>query len=151
SQQRGGSISLRRRVNIQPLITEPGTMEFDFGGVWSPSSLDFNLPTAFRITPEGPNILWGRSEFSTSFDSLASSHPNDHRVTQFSARMTVNRPTAVIDTEHFDMAAGPQASFFLHGDSGMRAGATVISRLDWGRNSAGFTANWSGATRPSDT
>lgn len=151
SARRSSAITLRRRLNVQPLITDPGTVEFDWGNLLSTSTWDDSLPTAFRLTPEGRHPLWGRSEFSVNFDALESFHPTGPRVNHFGDRITAAATTVVLDREHFDMAAGPQATFLMRADRGLRAGAFLIGRADWGRNSAGFTANWTAATAPTET
>src|SRR5215471_7972105 len=81
----GGPISLRKRLHVNPLITEPGTMDIEWGGAFSTGG-SFNFPSAIRYTPEGPYFFWGRTEFSASFDSLASAVQYDDRITQFSDR-----------------------------------------------------------------
>ena len=59
--------------------------------------------------------------------------------------------SVMVDGARFSLAGGPQLSVLVRGDHGVRAGAFLIARTDWGRNSLGFTANWTGATAPSDS
>src|SRR5438067_143704 len=68
SQPRGGTIGLRKRVHVNTLIAEPGTMEFEWGGAFAVGG-GFTLPAAIKYTPEGRHAYWGRTEFSASFDS----------------------------------------------------------------------------------
>jgi len=144
------AISLRKRLHVNTLITEPGTMEIEWGGAFSNSG-NFTLPSAIKYTPEGTHPWWGRTEFSASFDTLNSAVQFDNRTTQFSDRLTLAANCVIHDGDRFDLAFAPSASFLLRGDEGQRFGATAIGRYDWGRNSAGATLTWTGATAPSDT
>src|ERR1051326_7701551 len=71
SGQPASTIALRKRVHVNTLITAPGTMEIEFGGAFSTGG-SFSFPSTIKYTPEGPYVWWGRTEFSVSFDSLAS-------------------------------------------------------------------------------
>src|SRR5436190_17864020 len=126
---KGGPVSLRKRLHVNTLITEPGTMEVEWGGAFSTGG-NFSLPSALKYTPEGPYAFWGRTEFSASFDSLSSALQFDDRITQFSDRMTVAANCVVIDGKELDIAVAPQTSFFLRGEKGVRVGATAIARYD---------------------
>src|SRR5438128_2115227 len=75
-------ISLRKRLHVNTLITEPGTMELDWGNLYSFSTGNYTMPSGLRYTPEGGNILWGRTEYSVAFDSLASADVGGSRLTQ---------------------------------------------------------------------
>jgi hypothetical protein len=150
SGNRASAITLRKRVHVNTLITEPGTMELEWGGAFS-SAGNFTFPSAIKYTPEGTHPWWGRTEFSAGFDSLASALQFDNRVTQFSDRLTLAASCVVHDGARLDLAFAPQVSFLLRGDEGQRLGATAIARYDWGRNSAGVTLTWTGATVSSDT
>ena len=143
-------ISLRKRLHINTLITEPGSVELDWGGLYSFTSTEFAMPSAFRYTPSGSNVLWGRTEYSVTFDSLASSDAGGSRLTQFSQAVTLAGTAVLHDGDKLDIAIAPQASIFLRDESGARVGVVAIARYDSGRNSTGFTASWSGATHSSD-
>jgi len=147
--RRGGrtasNIALRKRVHVNTLITEPGTLELEFGGAFSTGG-NFSLPSTIKYTPEGKYIWWGRTEFSLSFDSLASTVQFDDRATQFSDRMAFAANCVVYDGVKLDIAIAPQVSSFLRGESGVRAGATAIARYDAGRNSTGVSVTWTAAT-----
>src|SRR5947199_8893032 len=80
---RPSSIALRKRLHVNPLITEPDTLDFEWGGAFSTGG-SFSFPTTLRFTPQGPHIYWGRTELSVSFDSLA----NDGTATHFGDRTT---------------------------------------------------------------
>jgi hypothetical protein len=146
----GSPISLRKRLHVNTLITEPGTMEIEWGGAFSTGG-NFSFPSTIKYTPEGPYAFWGRTEFSASFDSLASAVQFDDRATQFSDRVTLAANCVVHDGKELDIAIAPQTSFFLRGESGVRVGATAIARYDHGRNSAGATVTWTAATVSSPT
>ena len=146
----GSPISLRKRLHVNTLITEPGTMEIEWGGAFSTGG-NFSFPSAIKYTPEGPYVFWGRTEFSASFDSLSSALQFDDRATQFSDRITLAANCVVHDGKELDIAIAPQASFFLRGESGVRVGATALARYDRGRNSAGVTVTWTAATAASPT
>ena len=144
--RRAPAISLRKRLHVNPLITEPDTMDIEWGGAFSESGTD-TMPAAIHYTPEGPSIFWGRTEFSASFDSLN----YDGTVRHFGDRASFAATTVLVDGKHLDIAIAPMASFLLRGDSGVRAGATAIARYDAGRHSGGVTLSWTGATSPSAT
>ena len=147
---RAPAIALRKRLHVNPLITEPGTMEIEWGGAFSTTG-SFTFPSTIKYTPEGRHVWWGRTEFSASFDSLDSIVQPFGRVTQFSDRVTFAANAVVHDGDRLDLAIVPQASWLLRGDSGARIGATAIARYDAGRNSAGVTFTWTAATASSDT
>ena len=109
------------------------------------------MPALLKFTPEGPNILWGRTEFSIGFDSLNSVVQFDQRLTHFSDRITLNATSVLHDGKMFDFAIAPTAQFFLRDESGVRLGATAVARWDWGRNSLGTTLGWTAATQSSPT
>jgi hypothetical protein len=150
ARDRAGAISLRKRVHVNTLITEPDTMEFEWGGAFSTGG-SFTFPAVIHYTPEGRHVLWGRTEFSASFDSLASALQPDGRVNHFGDRATFAATCVVHDGDKLDIAIAPQVSVLLRGDHGVRAGATAIARYDWGRSSAGVTFTWTGATASSDS
>lgn len=139
------NIALRKRVHVNTLITEPGTLEVEFGGAFSTTG-NFSFPSTIKYTPEGKYVWWGRTEFSVSFDSLASTVQFDNRALQFSDRVTYAANCVVHDGDKLDIAIAPQVSNFLRGDSGLRVGATAIARYDAGRNSTGVTVTWTAAT-----
>ena len=145
SGQHSPAISLRKRVHVNTLITEPGTIDIEWGAAVSTDG-SFTFPTAIHYTPEGPYVWWGRTEFSVSFDSLSY-----NQVNHFGDRLTGAATCVVHDGDHLDIAVAPQVTFLLRGDSGVRAGATAIARYDIGRSSAGVTFTWAGASQPSDT
>ena len=143
------NISLRKRLHVNTLIAEPGTIEIDWDTLYSYTSANYSMPSTIKWTPEGKSIWWGRTEYGLSFDSVDSALVGGDRSTQFSDRLTFT-PTAVLkDGDKWDIAIAPQATFFLRGEKGVRLGATVITRVDGGRNSLGATAAWTAATSPS--
>ena len=54
----GSPISLRKRLHVNTLITEPGTMEIEWGGAFSTGG-NFSFPSAIKYTPEGPYVFLG--------------------------------------------------------------------------------------------
>ena len=150
SAQHGGTIALRKRVHVNTLITEPGTMEIEWGGAFSMGG-NFTFPSAIKYTPEGTHAYWGRTEFSASFDSVSSIVDSGYRTTQFSDRVGFAATCVVHDGEKLDLAIAPQVGILLRGDDGVRVGGTAIARYDVGRSSAGVTFTWTGATAASDT
>ena len=147
----GSRITLRKRLHINTLITEPGTAEVDWSSLYSFTTDRFSMPSAFRYTPEGSHIFWGRTEYSLAFEAIASVNDNGSRDTQFSQAMTLTATSILHDGEKLDIAFAPQATFFLRDESGARLGGIAIARYDIGRNSIGGTAGWSGATHNSPT
>ena len=143
-------ISLQRRVHVNTLITEPGSAEVEWDNVFS-SNGDYVMPSLIKYTPEGSNIIWGRTEYSIGFDTVNSALRFDQRINHFSDRVTLAATSVLRDGKIFDFAVAPSASFFLRGDRGARLGATAIARWDWGRNSLGTTFGWTAATHSSPT
>ncbi len=148
--QRAPAITLRKRLHVNTLITQPDTFDIEWGGAFSTGG-DFTLPAAIKFTPEGSHVYWGRTEFSVAFDSAASTTAPGYRVTNFSDRATFAATCVAHDGEKLDIAIAPQTSILLRGDSGARLGATAIARYDAGRSSAGVTATWTAATASSAT
>jgi hypothetical protein len=144
-------IALRKRLHINTLITEPGTAEVDWGGLYSFSTSSFAMPSGIRYTPTGSHIIWGRTEYSMAFDTLTSADVAGARLTQFSQAVTLTATSVLHDGEKLDFAVAPQATMFLRDESGARLGAVAIVRYDTGRNSIGGTVSWSGATHHSDS
>ena len=64
--KRSPAISLRKRLHVNPLITEPDTIDIEWGGSFSTDG-NFTMPTAIHYTPQGSHVWWGRTEFSASF------------------------------------------------------------------------------------
>lgn len=148
---RSSKITLRKRLHVNTLITSPGTMEVDWGDLYSFTTANFSMPSGLRYTPEGRHVLWGRTEYSVAFDTLTSADAGGSRVTQFTQALTFAGVTVLHDGEKLDVAFAPQASIFLRDESGARLGATAIARYDSGRNSTGVTVGWSAATHSSST
>jgi hypothetical protein len=140
------AISLRERLHVNPLITEPDTMEIEWGGAFALSGTD-TMPMVIHYTPKGPYLFWGRTEFSASFDSLN----YDGAVRHFGDRASFAATCVLHDGKNLDIAIAPIASFLFRGDSGTRYGATGIARYDAGRHSGGVTFSWTGATVASTT
>jgi hypothetical protein len=147
----GSSVGLRKRLHINDLITEPGTAEIDWANLYSFTTSNFSMPSALKYTPAGNSILWGRTEYSISFDSISSAVDLGPRTTQFSDRVALTATSVVFDSTHFDIAIAPQATAFLRDESGWRYGATLIAREDLGLNSMGATVSWSGASSSSSS
>jgi len=141
---RGPAISLRKRLHVNPLITEPDTIDVEWGGAFTTSGTD-TMPVTIHYTPQGSHVYWGRTEFSASFDSLN----YDGSVRHFGDRASFAATCVVRDGDKLDIAIAPVASFLLRGDEGARFGATAIARYDSGRHSGGVTFSWTGATAAS--
>jgi len=142
-------ITLRKRLHINTLITEPGTAEVDWGNLFSFSTENFAMPSGLRYTPAGSHIIWGRTEYSAAFDTVTSVDAGGGRLTQFSQALTLTATSVLRDGEKLDIAIAPQATLFLRDESGVRLGTVAIARYDSGRNSLGATVGWSGATHSS--
>ena len=144
-------ITLRKRLHINTLISQPGTAEVDWGNLYSLTSANYSMPSGLRYTPPGSQIMWGLTEYSVAFDSIASANVGSSRLTQFSQALTFTGTAVLRDGEKLDIAIAPQATMFLRDESGARLGAVAIARYDSGRNSLGGTVAWSGATHSSDS
>lgn len=146
---RGETITLRKRLHVNTLITEPGTAEIEWGSLFSSTTGNFTLPAALKYTPEGRHIIWGRTEYSAAFDSVSVTDVDGSQIAQFSQTITLSATSVLHDGEKLDIAVAPQALFFLRGEQGARLGAITIARYDTGRNSLGATVSWLGATHDS--
>jgi len=82
-------ITLRKRLHINTLIAQPGTAEIDWSNLYSLTSTNFAMPSGLRYTPSGSHILWGRTEYSAAFDTIASVNVGGSRLTQFSQALTL--------------------------------------------------------------
>ena len=143
------SLSLRRRLHVNPLITETGTVEMEWNSLYTGLNGDYSMPATLKYTPEGPSLWWGWTEYSTTFDLLEAYPAGGQRPVHLSDRASVTATALLLDRPQFDLAIAPQVTALLRGDSGLRAGATVIGRFDLGRTTLGLTLGWSGATVPS--
>lgn len=143
---RSSSISQRKRLNINPLLTPGGTVEAEWGGLYSFNTSSLLLPSVLKYTPQALPV-----EFSAAFDSLESYPEDGLRVQHFSQSMLFTALASAKEGKYFDLAVAPQATVFLRGDSGVRLGGLLLARLDAAGNSMGFSINWSAATRPTDT
>jgi hypothetical protein len=130
------NMSLRKRLHVNPLIVDPGTAELEWDGQYSYLAGEWSIPASFRITPDGPGLLWGRTEYDINWSSPA---------VQWAAT------TLLFDGQHLDVAIMPQASLFVRDEKGARLGGTLVGRYDMGLNSFGATLSWSGATHSSTT
>jgi hypothetical protein len=144
-------ITLRKRLHVNTLITEPGTVEVDWNNLYSLSTGNYAMPSAIRYTPQGASIPWGRTEYSVGFDTITSADIGGSRLRRFSQGLTFTAMSVLHDGEKLDIAIAPQATVFLRDESGARLGAVAIARYDSGRNSAGVTVSWSAATHSSPT
>src|SRR5205823_4083565 len=115
------------------------------------TSSAFSMPSTVKYTPMGREIWWGRTEYSVAFDSVASSIGTGGRITEFSEAVTLGANAVIHDGGKLDIAFQPFVSVFLRDESGARLGGVAIARYDFGQNSAGLTASWSGATHSSDS
>src|SRR6266853_445280 len=96
---RGSNISLRKRLHVNTLITEPGTVEIEWDNLYSYTSANYSMPSNVKFTPEGKSILWGRTEYSVAFDSVDSALLAGERSTQFSDRLTFTATSVLKDGE----------------------------------------------------
>lgn len=141
----------RKRLHINDIIAAPGIVELDWSMLYSWTSGYVTSPFAIKFTPPGSSFFIGRTEYSVAFDSVASETFQAGRTTHFSDRLTFAATSVVYDSEHFDIAAGPQVTAFLRNESGARIGGTAIARYGKGLNDLGASVSWSGATSASDT
>jgi hypothetical protein len=144
-------VSLRKRLHVNDLIAEPGTVELDWGALYSRTTGAFTAPSALKFTPAGNSLFRGRTEYSVAFDSVASAAHAGARSTQFSDHLTLAATSVLFDSPHFDIAVAPQVTALLRHESGARLGAAAIARFDGGGNSVGATLGWTAATSATDT
>ena len=130
------AIGTRNRVHVNRLITEPGTLELEIGASISEYGDNVN-PALLKFAPGGDDLLIGKTEYSVGFDYAHTG--ND---------ITANANSLLYDGEHWNVTLGPNVTFLRQSGSGLRAGATLVTRYDYGPASLGVTATWSKATRP---
>jgi hypothetical protein len=147
---RSSRIALRRRLHINPLITDVGTVETEWSTAWTdPES--FTMPATVKWTPEGSTLVWGRTEYSANFDVVSSMVSGANRITHASDHVGITGTTLIADGEHWNFAVAPSLTFGSRDQPGIRAGLTAITRYDHGRNSAGATLTWTGTPNPNDS
>ena len=122
-------VSLRKRLHVNDLIAEPGTVELDWGALYSRTTSAFTAPAALKFTPAGNSLFRGRTEYSVAFDSVASAAGAGARSTRFSDHLTFAATSVLFDSPHFDIAVGPQVTAFPRNESGARLGAAAIAPL----------------------
>lgn len=147
---RSAGPSLRRRLNINSIITEPGTFESEWSNVYSTSGT-FYLPTTLKWTPGTGTGFWGRTELSASFDSVYRSNQTGINPVQFSDHITIASTSVVYGGQRWNLAVAPVATFYWRNERGARLGGVALARFDSGLNTAGLSVNWSGATASSPT
>src|SRR5262249_10077972 len=57
SREQGGTIALRRRLHVNPLITDPGTFEVEWNNAFNLDG-SYSMPMTLKYTPEGTSLLW---------------------------------------------------------------------------------------------
>src|SRR5262245_36427299 len=150
SSHKSSGPSLRKRLHINSIITEPGTLEVEWGNAYSTTGT-YLMPTTVKLTPGTSTGVWGRTELSLNFDSVVTGAQDGGRSTTFSDHLTFVATTVVSGTDKWSFALAPIASFFRRDDRGARLGATVLGRYDSGSNSGGVALSWTGATSSSPT
>src|SRR5450755_4918656 len=108
----GGTISLKKRLHVNTLITEPGTVEVDWAAGYSFDSAGLLLPTAIKYTPRWHHDWWGRTEYSVSFNAY------DSPAAKFGQSMTLTGTCVLHDGEKLDIAIAPQITAFLRDERG---------------------------------
>jgi hypothetical protein len=147
---RSSSIANRRRLNVNSLITEPGTAETEwYGVIWMDG--DFSVPTTWKVTPGSEGGFWARTELSASFDAAAGHGIGTDYVVQSTDHLTFNSTTVVGGIGAMQFAVAPTATFWLRDESGARLGAIVYGKAEGDRHQGGFSLAWTGATSPSPT
>jgi hypothetical protein len=144
-------VTQRKRLHINDVIAAPGSVELDWAALYSGTSQYLTTPSALKFTPGGNSFFWGRTEYSVTFDSIASEVNDGSRAFHFSDRVMFAATAVVFDSEHLDVALAPQVTALLRNDSGFRIGATTIARYNKGLNDLGAYLGWSGATSATDT
>lgn len=125
-------------------------MEVEWGNTWSFQN-SYWMPTTVKFTPLGTSTLWGKTEFSVNFDSVASLDSGSGRDTGFSDHVSIMATSLLYDGEKLNIAVAPEVIFLRRFDEGERIGAVAITRYDVGLNSAGIALTWTGATAVSPT
>lgn len=144
------SLAQRRRLNVDSLITEPGTVEMEWYGVfwWNGA---FSVPTVWKVTPGKESGFWARTELSASFNAVAGQDVDSSYVVQSTDHLTFAATTVVGGLGPIQIAVAPTVTFWLRGDTGSRIGAAVYAKAEGDRHQGGLVMNWSGATTPSPT
>ncbi|MBI3684713.1 MAG: hypothetical protein HY235_30455 [Acidobacteria bacterium] len=142
------SLSQRRRMHLQNLVTDPGTVEIEFGVAGSPNGL--TAPFTIKYTPGVSHPFWHRTELSVDMDSVSSLPGDLHWVTQFSDHVGVAVTHLLHQGNRLSLYVAPQVAFLTRGNEGIRCGATGIANLDLGPYSLAGNMTWTGATSPSE-
>ena len=145
------SQSLRKRLHVNSLITEPGTFEVEFANTLSVTSRSDFMPAALKWTPGTGTGIWGRTELNVGFDAVSSVLQPDGRANQFSDHVSFLATSVLYGGAKLNLAIAPEAFFYLRDDRGARLGAVALARYDSGPHSAGMTLSWTGATRSSSS
>ncbi len=109
------NITLRKRLHVNTLITEPGTIEVEWDNLYSYSTGNFSMPSVIKYTPKGTSILWGRTEYSAAFDAIDSVALTGQRNTQFSDRVTFAANAVLKDGEKARYRHPASGHFLLTG------------------------------------
>jgi hypothetical protein len=116
---------------VNTLITEPGTVEVEWYNDFAASG-NYVMPSLIRFTREGPDIIWGRTEYSIGFDTVSSVPQFDECINHFSDRVTIAATRMLSDGKIFDFAVAPSASFFLRDEQGTGIGDATGWARRWG-------------------
>src|SRR5262249_42782047 len=98
---RSSAQSLRKRLHINSVITDPGTMEVEWSNVYSTSGTYF-MPTTLKLTPSTSPGFWGQTELSLNFDSVVTSSQDGNRSTAFSDHLTFAATTVISGNEKWN-------------------------------------------------
>jgi hypothetical protein len=150
TQQRPSSLANRSRLNVNSLITTPGTFEMEWYGVYWMDG-DFSVPTTWKVTPGREGGFWARTELSASFDALAGHGVGSDYVVQSTDHLTFTSTTVLGGVGPVQFALAPTATFWLRDESGARIGAIAYGKATTDRQQGGFNVSWTGATHPSPT
>lgn len=147
--QGSSGASLRKRIHINSLITQEGTVEVETGGnasLTGDAAGAFVMPTVIKFTPKST-----QTEYNVSFDGLAREVSGSTVATHFSDRVTAGVTHEFSGWRGVSVAAGPQVSIFTRGSEGVRWGGVGLARVKlWGSLDGGITAAFSQATHSSD-
>ncbi len=149
SGRRVSTLSNRRRLHLQNLVSNPGTLEMEMGVAGSTNTIV--SPFTLKYTPGAGGRFLQRTEFSVDLEPVNSVPGEDHWVTQFGDHVGLAAAHLLHQGKTLSVYIAPQVSFLTHANNGVRAGATVVAEADFGAFSLSGNTTWTGATSASDS
>ena len=147
--RRVSTLSNRRRMHLQNLVTDPGTLEIEMGVAGSGNGV--TAPFTLKYTPGVGRPFWHRTEFSVDLDAVSSLPGDLYWVTQFSDPVGIAATHLLHQGKILSLYFAPQVAFLTRSDDGLRGGATAVVNTDLGAFSMAANVTWTAATSPTES